>query len=136
MLHLEHMKGFGSDNQSVEWLLGKAEKAKGKFDMDQKNREAEIARKHKLEEDEAKEAAQNRKVVAESSAKMCQTLEGSIHIFEGIAQSIGRSSDTSTIIITLRLEPNNCYYTEARASASTIIITLRLEPQPRPLLLH
>jgi hypothetical protein len=28
VLHLEHMKGFGSDNQSVEWLLGKAEKAK------------------------------------------------------------------------------------------------------------
>jgi hypothetical protein len=77
----------------VEWLLGKAEKAKGKFDMDQKNWEAEIARKRKLEEDEAKEAAQNRKVVAESSAKMCQTLEGSMQIFEGIAQLIGRSSD-------------------------------------------
>jgi hypothetical protein len=93
VLHLEHMKRFGSDNQSVQWLLGKAEKAKGKFDMDQKNWEAEIDRKRKLKEEEAKEAAQNRKVVAESSAKMCQTMEGSMQIFEGIAQSIGHSSD-------------------------------------------
>ncbi len=70
MLHLEYLKGYGSDNQNVEWLIGKAEKAKGKFDTDQKNREAEIARKRKIKEEEAKEAAQNRKVVAESSAKM------------------------------------------------------------------
>jgi hypothetical protein len=92
VLHLEHMKGFGSDNQSVEWLLGKAKKAKGKFKMDQKDWKVEIARKRKLKE-EAKEAAQNRKVVAKSSAKMCQTLEGLMQIFEGIAQSIGRSSN-------------------------------------------
>jgi hypothetical protein len=72
------MKVFGSDNQSVQWLLGKAEKAKGKFDMDQKNWEAEIDKKRKLEEEEAKKAAQNRKVVAKSSAKMCQTMEGSM----------------------------------------------------------
>jgi len=86
VLHLEYLKGYGSDNQNVEWLISKAEKAKGKFDTDQKNREAEIARKRKIEEEEAKEAAQNRKVVAESSAKMCKTLEGSMQIFEGIAQ--------------------------------------------------
>jgi len=85
------MKVFGSDKQSVEWLLGRVEKAKGKFETDQKNWEAEIARKRKLEEEETKEAAQNRKVVAESSAKMCQTFEGSIQIFEVIAQLIGRS---------------------------------------------
>jgi len=91
VLHLEHMKVFGSDKQSVEWLLGRVEKAKGKFETDQKNWEAEIARKRKLEEEETKEAAQNRKVVAESSAKMCQTFEGSIQIFDVIALLIGHS---------------------------------------------
>jgi hypothetical protein len=50
------------------------EKAKGKFDTDRLNREAEIAYKQKLEEDEAKESAKNRKLVAKSSAKMCETL--------------------------------------------------------------
>jgi len=48
--------------------------------------------KGKLEEEEAKEAAQNRRVFAESSAKMRDTLGTSMHIFEGIAQSITKNN--------------------------------------------
>jgi len=37
VLHLEYLKSFGMDNQNVHWLLGKAEKAKGKYETDKKN---------------------------------------------------------------------------------------------------
>jgi hypothetical protein len=69
------------------------EKAKGEFDTDQGNREAEIACKHKLEEDEAKESAKNRKLVAKSSAKMCETLAGSMQVFERNALSLTNTID-------------------------------------------
>jgi hypothetical protein len=46
-------------------------------------------------EEEAKDAAQNRKVVANSSAKMCSTLESSMQIFEGIARSLTKTSTIS-----------------------------------------
>ena len=75
MLHLEYLKGYGSDNQNVEWLISKAEKAKGKFDTDQKNREAELKLKRQREEEEQLEAAKNRKLVAESSVKLTATLD-------------------------------------------------------------
>ena len=42
VLHLEYFKSFGADNQ-----IGKAEKAKGKYETDQKNRKVEISRKRK-----------------------------------------------------------------------------------------
>jgi len=102
VLHLEYLKSFGTDNQNVHWLLGKAEKAKGKYETDQKNRENENSRKRKLEEEEAKEAAQNRRVVAESSAKMCETLGTSMHIFEGIAQSITKNNSLDDKLSTVQ----------------------------------
>jgi hypothetical protein len=36
VLHLEYFKSFGADNQNVQLLIGKAEKAKGKYETDQK----------------------------------------------------------------------------------------------------
>jgi len=37
VLYLEYLKSFGMDKQNVHWLLGKAEKAKGKYETDKKN---------------------------------------------------------------------------------------------------
>ncbi len=45
-----------------------------KFERDQKNRELEIKMKRQREEEEQEEAAKNRKVVAESTIKLTDTL--------------------------------------------------------------
>jgi hypothetical protein len=44
-LHLSYMKSFGNGDQTLAWLEMEGVEAKGKFETDQKNREAEIARK-------------------------------------------------------------------------------------------
>ncbi len=45
-----------------------------KFECDQKNRELEIRMKRQKEEEEQEEAAKNRKLVADSSVKLIETL--------------------------------------------------------------
>jgi hypothetical protein len=74
-LHLEYTAEFGAGQQNPDWIKGKAVAHKNKFETDQKNREAEMARKRAAEEEERKEAAKNRKIVAESSQLLVATLE-------------------------------------------------------------
>ncbi len=51
------------------------ESGEKKFDTDQKNHEDEITHKQALEEEERKEAAKNKKMVAESTSKLVSCLE-------------------------------------------------------------
>ena len=69
-LHLEYIAEFGSEKQSANWIAEKAVEHKNKFEMDQRNREAELARKRAAEEDERRDAAKQRKAVAESSVEL------------------------------------------------------------------
>jgi hypothetical protein len=57
---------------------------RGKFDSDQKNCETELARKRAVEEQERVDAANNRKILAESSIKLVECME-----------SMASSSDTN-----------------------------------------
>jgi hypothetical protein len=65
-LHQTHSSAFGQV-QDNKFLQQKRKETKTKFDQDQKNREVEFARKRQLEDNERKEAARNRKIVAEQS---------------------------------------------------------------------
>jgi hypothetical protein len=69
-LHLAYSAEFGSGKQSALWLSEKSSEHKSKFEMDQRNRLDELARKRKLEEEECLDAAKNRKQVAEASAQL------------------------------------------------------------------
>jgi hypothetical protein len=86
-LHLSYMKSFGNGDQTLAWLELKGVEAKGKFQTDQKNREAEIAQKRALEEEEMKEAAKNRKLVAESSVQLCTTLGNALDLVSGLVRN-------------------------------------------------
>jgi len=74
-LHLKSVKEFGSGVQGASFLDNKKNATKSKFEMDQKNRETELARKRALEEEERKEAATNRKEVAQQSKRIADCLE-------------------------------------------------------------
>jgi hypothetical protein len=74
-LHLKSVKEFGSGPQGVSFLENKKQVTKSKFEMDQKNRETELARKRALEEEEQKEAASNRREVAPQSKRIAYCLE-------------------------------------------------------------
>jgi hypothetical protein len=86
-LHLTYMKSFGNGDQTLAWLEMKGVEAKGKFETDQKNREAEIARKRALEEEEMREAAKNRKLVAESSVQLSSTLGSALDLVAGLVRN-------------------------------------------------
>jgi hypothetical protein len=73
-LHLQYAAQYSGGEQTLPWLEGKAVETKTKFERDQKNRELEIKMKRQKEEEENEEAAKNRKVVAESSIKLTETL--------------------------------------------------------------
>jgi hypothetical protein len=79
LLHLQYNCKFGNKDQSLKWLKGKALETKSKFEKDQKNREAELALKHKKEEEEQQEASKNRNLVAESSAMSTATLGNTLN---------------------------------------------------------
>ncbi len=66
---------FSGGNQNTDWLTQKAALHKSKFEMDQHNRETEIAKKRAAEEEEHKEAAKYRKVVADSSVELVAALK-------------------------------------------------------------
>jgi hypothetical protein len=68
--HLDYVSEFGSEKQSANWIVEKATEHKNKFHTDQRNREAELARKRAVEEDECRDAAKQRKAVAESSVEL------------------------------------------------------------------
>ncbi len=73
--HLEYNEPFGNGKQNAAWLENQKVAAKSKFEIDQKNRKDEIARKRAVEEEEErKEAAKNR-MVAESTAQLVSCLE-------------------------------------------------------------
>ncbi len=48
---------------------------KGKFETEQRNHESQLKQKHLLEEEEHKEAAKTRKMLANSSQKLADCLE-------------------------------------------------------------
>jgi hypothetical protein len=73
--HLEYNKPFRNGKQNAAWLENQKVAAKSKFEIDQKNWEDEIAHKRAVEEEERKEAAKNRKMVAESTAQLVSCLE-------------------------------------------------------------
>jgi len=69
--HLDYVSEFGSEKQSANWIVEKATEHKNKFHTDQRNRESELAsRKRAVEEDERRDAAKQRKAVAESSVQL------------------------------------------------------------------
>jgi hypothetical protein len=74
-LHLKSVKKFGSGVQGASFLENKKQVTKSKFEMDQKNRETELAMKRALEEEEWKEATTNRKEVAQQSKRIAHCLE-------------------------------------------------------------
>jgi hypothetical protein len=73
--HLDYNSVFGTGKQNAGWLENQKAAAKSKFEIDQKNREDEIARKRALKEEERKEAAKNRKMVAESTTQLVSYLK-------------------------------------------------------------
>ncbi len=73
----------------------KGVEARGKFEANQKNWELEIACKWALEEKELKEAAKNRKLVAESSVQLCNTLSNAMNMVAGLVSNIDGPNNTN-----------------------------------------
>jgi hypothetical protein len=73
--HICYATEFSTGEQNISWMEAKTKEHKGKFQTDQKNREAELARKRAAEEEEQKEAAKYRKMIAESSLQLTTCLE-------------------------------------------------------------
>ncbi len=65
--HIRYATEFSTGEQNISWMEAKTREHKGKFQMDQKNREVELARKRAAAEEEQKEAAKYRKMIVESS---------------------------------------------------------------------
>jgi hypothetical protein len=95
-LHMDYVKDFGSDKQSANWIAKKAVEHRNKFARDQRNREAELARKRAAEEEEHKEAAKQRKAVAESSVEM-------VSVFRQLVEA-PRSNNVDEKIASLRTD--------------------------------
>ncbi len=64
-------------------------KQRGNSKQIKKNREAEITRKRALEEEEMREAAKNRKLIAESSVQLSNTLGSALDLVTGLVRNIG-----------------------------------------------
>ncbi len=73
--HLDYTKAFGNGAQDASWVRTQKAAVRSKFEVDQKNWEVEIARKHAIE---GKEAAKNRKLLADNSSKLVECLERSL----------------------------------------------------------
>jgi hypothetical protein len=74
-MHLEHTFGFGAGQQTAGWLLEKASMHKTKFEMDQKNRLDDLAKKRKAEEDERWDAARFRQTVSAASEQLVEAFK-------------------------------------------------------------
>jgi len=74
-MHLEHTLEFGAGKQTAGWLSEKASMHKTKFEMDQKNRLDDLAKKRKAEEDECRDAARFRQTVSAASEQLVEAFK-------------------------------------------------------------
>jgi hypothetical protein len=74
-MHLEQTLEFGAGKQSAGWLSEKATMHKSKFEMDQKNRLDDLAKKRKAEEDERKDAVRFRQTVSTASEQLVEVFK-------------------------------------------------------------
>lgn len=71
----EYGSEFSKGQQNTDWLSQKSVACKSKFEMDQHNREAKLEKRCATWEDEHKEAAKNRRRVAESLTDLVASLK-------------------------------------------------------------
>ena len=74
-LHLQYKQNYSLGQQNLTFLEAKQVEHKGKFETNQRNRETQLKQKRLLEEEERKEAAKTRKMLADSSQKLADCLE-------------------------------------------------------------
>jgi hypothetical protein len=74
-MHLEHTFKFGAGKQTAGWLSEKASMHKTKFEMDQKNRLDDLAKKRKAEEDECRDAARLHQTLSAASEQLVEAFK-------------------------------------------------------------
>jgi hypothetical protein len=74
-MHLEQTLEFGAGKQPAGWLSEKATMHKTKFEMNQKNRLDDLAKKRKPEEEERKDAARFRQTVSAASKQLVEAFK-------------------------------------------------------------
>jgi hypothetical protein len=74
-LHLQYTQNYSLGQQNLTFLEAKQVEHKGNFETDQRNRETQLKQKRLLEEEEHREAAKTRKMLADSSQKLADCLE-------------------------------------------------------------